>query len=441
MFFAAGCASVHTKEERHNIKSFAAERTDAEIIWQQTEEDAKIINEGIERLLAEGLTRENAVKIALLNNHKLQSAFEEIGIAKADLVQSGLLRNPIVSTFFKIPIGGGSTGLEFEGVLSLLDLWQIPPRKKIAASRLETVILKVYEEIMNTAVEAKRFYDEYVFLSYTRDEMERIKDETDNLKDQIEYRGRFGFSGELDIKRANIAALEQEIEYINIETSLQLARMNLNRIMGFLPDRMDYDIIKEIPKDIDLPSDISTLIDKAFSNRLDLKITELKIKEASDLIGLQYRSIIRDLEAGLSYEKEPEGGEFITPSLRLSIPFFDTNQAQIAKAEFILRQAIKEFQEIKLRIRENVIANFKKLKESRQKVYIIKEQIIPAQKEAVQFAERYFNAMQLNLLHLIEARMDLFKSQKRLFEAMREQRRLELELEKAIGGILQRKSP
>ncbi len=366
--FICGCATVQTGDEWKGVKSYSVQISGIEAVWEKDREDRDIINAEISRLLSDGLTREDVTRIAILNNPRLQSTFDEIGIAKAELVQSGLLRNPNISTFFKIPIGGGQKGFEIEGDVSLLDLLQIKPRKNIASKKLESVILKVYEEIFDTLIEAKMSYDEYVFLTYIRDEMEKIRDETDNLKDHIEYRERFGFSGELDIQKANIAALEQEIEYINIETSLQISRMNLNRIMGFLPDRMDYDIIKELPKDIDLSHDVSMLIDKALSNRIDLKIAELKIKEASEIVGLEYRNILRELEAGLSYEKEPEGEEFLTPFLRLSIPIFDDNKAQIAKAEFILRQATKVLNETKLRIREEVLTALERLKESRQKV-------------------------------------------------------------------------
>ena len=46
----------------------------------------------VEALLAEELTPETAVRIAILNNRNLQSELEEVGIAQAELVQAGLFR-------------------------------------------------------------------------------------------------------------------------------------------------------------------------------------------------------------------------------------------------------------------------------------------------------------------------------------------------------------
>jgi outer membrane protein TolC len=55
---------------------------------------------------------------------------------------------------------------------------------------------------------------------------------------------------------------------------------------------------------------------------------------------------------------------------------------------------------------------------------------------AVEYAEKYFDAMQLNMLYLLEARQKLFETERRLVESLREYRNAEIELEKALGGII-----
>jgi hypothetical protein len=93
----ASCASVQTQQEWKKVKAFSMERTGVETRWQQTEEDIRVAKESADKLLSDGLTEEDAVSIALLNNRKLQASFEEIGLAKADLVQAGLFTNPNLS--------------------------------------------------------------------------------------------------------------------------------------------------------------------------------------------------------------------------------------------------------------------------------------------------------------------------------------------------------
>jgi outer membrane protein TolC len=121
---------VQTQEEWERVNRFALKRTGIEIKWEQSEEDAKAVKEEVKKLISDGITMNEAVKIALLNNRKLQAAFEEIGIAKADLVQAGLFTNPNLSAIFRFPFRGSGTGIEAAGVLNIADLWQIPIRKK-----------------------------------------------------------------------------------------------------------------------------------------------------------------------------------------------------------------------------------------------------------------------------------------------------------------------
>jgi hypothetical protein len=51
-------------------------------------------------VLEDGLAEQEAVAIALWNNSGFQESLADLGIARADLVQAGLLRNPVLSLLF-----------------------------------------------------------------------------------------------------------------------------------------------------------------------------------------------------------------------------------------------------------------------------------------------------------------------------------------------------
>ena len=46
-----------------------------------------------------------AIQVCLLNNPGLQAAFLDIGMARADVVQSGLLSNPSLTALVRFPTG------------------------------------------------------------------------------------------------------------------------------------------------------------------------------------------------------------------------------------------------------------------------------------------------------------------------------------------------
>src|SRR4030042_1650482 len=111
----------------------------------------------------------------------LQATFEEIGVAKADLVQAGLFTNPNLSALFRFPFGGGGSDIEAAGLIKISDFWQIPLRQKVAAARLETAILEVSDEILNTVADVKRAHNKSIALYIMMREAEEMKSQMEGL--------------------------------------------------------------------------------------------------------------------------------------------------------------------------------------------------------------------------------------------------------------------
>ena len=97
--------------------------------------------------------------MALLNNRELQALYAELGVAQADLVQAGLLRNPVFDGVALFPVGGGPTKLDLNVALDFLDIFYIPLRKRVAAARFEEAKLQVTGAVLDfTATVQAAFY-------------------------------------------------------------------------------------------------------------------------------------------------------------------------------------------------------------------------------------------------------------------------------------------
>ncbi|MFO0752045.1 MAG: TolC family protein [Thermodesulfovibrionales bacterium] len=396
---------------------------------KKTREDAN-------RLLSDGLTMDNAVKIALLNNRELQAAFEEIGIARADLVQAGLFTNPRLSAVFRFPLGGGGASVEAEGLVNMADFWRAPLRKKVAAAKLEEVMFRVSDEILKTQAEAKDAYIEYIAVSRMREETEKIRDQTKELKDHLLYRREFGLSRDLDTYLTEAEVLDADVELARIEKELHLARTRLNRILGLTPEQDNYEIDGSFSGEFRELPDTETLIAHALSNRPDVQVAKLRIEESKRILSSERKSIFGDFGIGAAYAREAGGTDFLGPGFDIRIPLFDQNQAQIAKAEFRLRLAEKELAAKTGRVREEVSSVLESLSLARRQVSMIRDQLLPVRRRAVEYAESYFNSMQLNMLYLLDSRRKVSDAQKRLLEALKDCFRKEVELERALGGAM-----
>ncbi len=436
IFLLTGCASVQTQQEWKRVKHFSVERTGIEIIWEQSEKDAMAVKEKVKRLVSDGITIDEAVKIALLNNRKLQASFEEIGIAKADLVQAGLFTNPNLSAIFRFPFGGGGAGIEAAGLLNIADFWQIPIRKKVAAARLESAMLQISEEILNTAAEAKKAYINYLALSSVRDEMEKIKDHTEEWRDHLIYRQQFGYASNLDIYMANALAVGTELEFAKIESELLISRYRLHRILGLSPDQSDYELAEILSEEINQLPELEQLISYALSNRPDIQTARLHIENARQVLALERSRIFSNVGAGAVYESGIDGDESIGTEIGIHLPVFDQNQAQIAKAEYRFRQTEKELKAKIQEVREDISVGFERLYLLSQQINLIKTQILPAHTAAVEHAEKYFNAMELNMLYLLDARQRLLETKRHYFNALKEYHEQVVELERIIGRVM-----
>src|SRR6266849_4159526 len=141
----AGCAHVDPNPAFQDLANTVHLRTGKSVQWNRGSTEDAEAQSAIASLLSRPLSAGSAVQVALLNNHKLQATYEELGIAQADLVEAGLLRNPIFTFERRLP----GQALEMDVLKEFIDILLLPLRKRIAAAQFEAAKLRVGHEILN----------------------------------------------------------------------------------------------------------------------------------------------------------------------------------------------------------------------------------------------------------------------------------------------------
>jgi cobalt-zinc-cadmium efflux system outer membrane protein len=433
-----GCASVNTGQEWRKFQEIAKQRTDQELLWEKSEEEAAAIRKEADELLADGLSRQDAVRIALLNNRMLQSTFEELGISKADLVQAGLLSNPSLGAVFRFLISSGSgTNVDADLFFPISDLWQMPFRKKAAAAQMEAAIMRVAQMVVNTAAEAKHAYDAVYYLDEARVETRKILDRFMAIRDQVNIRRDFGYMSDLDVYLSQIVVAEAEMEIARFEGELAIARSHLDWVLSLDPGQMGYELQKGVVEEHLKPPGLDEAIQYALDHRLDIRMARFKVHQVERAFELEKARILRHISLGVSYERDPDGAEVLGPGFDIQLPIFDQNQAQIAKAQYRIRQARKSLQASEGQVREEVTSDLERIHLHQTRIQRFREKIIPFREKAIEYAERWVNAMQLNRLYLVEAQKGLFQSRREYLEALLERQQALVDLELHMGGKLQ----
>jgi cobalt-zinc-cadmium efflux system outer membrane protein len=430
-----GCASVKTGEEWRRFQGMARERTDQELLWEKSEKEQAVIRGVIEELLVDGLSRQDAVRIALLNNRMLQSSFEDLGISKSDLEQAKLLSNPSVGAVFRFLISSGSgINIDADVFFPISDLWQIPFRKKAAAAHMEKTIMRVGQMVIDTAAEAKHAYDAVYYVNKARRETEEILKRFMEISDQVVMRQDFGFMSDLDIYLAKAMVAEVEMELVRFEAELAIVRSHLNRVLALGVEQIGYEIRGEDIEGPMRPPTLEEAIEYALKHRLDIQMARFKVSQAEKVFELEKARILRHVAMGASYERDADGADVLGPGFDIQLPIFDQNQAQIARAEFRIRQARKNLQALKGRVREELTEDLQRITVHQARVGIFREKIIPLREKAMDYAERWVNAMQLNRLFLLEAQKGLLQSRREYLQARMELLKALVDLELHMGG-------
>ena len=158
--FLAGCATVSPEKGHDEVARLVAERAGAATGWEQGPPQDVAVIQRVDALLAAGLTRRNAVAIALLNNPGLQATYEELGVSQAEMVQAGLLKNPTLSGSIGFSLGAGAGLLEpeFSLVQEIVDLVTLSWRKDAAANQFKANTLRVAHEALELAGHVNRAF-------------------------------------------------------------------------------------------------------------------------------------------------------------------------------------------------------------------------------------------------------------------------------------------
>lgn len=122
----SGCSTISQNDVFNGVKK----ETSKELQWIKTPQEAAIVRESVNDLLVKPLSQDTAVHIALINNRSLQQTYAQIGLAQSELVQAGLMSNPLLG--YSIGHAGGVTRSTISLDVALLDLLWIPLRRDLS---------------------------------------------------------------------------------------------------------------------------------------------------------------------------------------------------------------------------------------------------------------------------------------------------------------------
>lgn len=475
---APGCAGPDTTTHVADAETLVEKRTGMLPDWSSPwdESSAGPANDEV-------LDLPTALVAALRNNRELRAELETIGQADADLVQAGLMANPVINFMMMFPSGGGRTMLRASGLpmQPLQDLWLIPSRKKVAAAALRQAVLRAADRAVETVAATKRAYVE---TQYAQRAVELIRENIKLVTESesvIEARVSAGRSTQVEVNVTHIRGERLRSELLAMEANLSAGKYELLRLMGTpeVPTHWRVTPLAEIAESTSKPPDETVLILLAADQRLDLKSREWEAEGALRRITLSRHEGWPDLALGLAFERAPRGRTrgasiralaadqaaqgFVNginqvepmpevaqiaplprptrevtytlgPMMEMELPIFDWGQAQTAKSIHGYQQALASYDAALHEIVRTIRTTLARLNEAHAQLELYRNVILPEVERNLVLASETYVAGQTDLTIYIQTQEDVIATRQKMLEFLKTLRILEADLERAVGG-------
>ena len=416
----SGCTSVALNAGFDDVRATVEERGGLNIYWNNGTDLDKEAAEKIRSLLKRKLAADQAVQIALLNNRGLQAVYSDLGVAQADLVQAGLLNNPIFEAALKFPTSGGQTNLEFVTVMNFLGVFYLPLRKRVAAARFEEAKLRVTGAVLDFAARARAAF----YLHLANEQMLELRQTiVQALNASLDVARRLNEAGnisDLDLAKERALAETGKLALRSAEIAVRQSREQLNDLMGLWGKDTEWQSEGRLPEIPAQPMQTEDIERLALSRSIDLSHARQRIVVAGEQLGFnKTTALIPELGFG-SFAERNEGAWEVGPVLEFPIPLFDQGQARIGSAVADLRRVQQEYYALAVRIRSTARAVRDRMEGFRDRALYYRDILLPLHERIVNESQLQYNAMQLGPIQLLRAREQQIETASAYVEALRD---------------------
>lgn len=428
-----GCASLDPKPDIERAASTVAERSGVTPTWTEPWEASLTSWDGRTPLKVE-----QALAMALRNNREIRSQVEQIAASRADLVQAGLLPNPVVGLTLRFPfdpVSGGSF-IGAQVVQSFTALWLRGGKIRAADARLNQTVLDISDKALRLVAEVKTTHARIAFGQLAVHHADHNLATIQKSIDSLEARVRGGEGTSLDVNRARQQFAKAQAERAIIVRDLAKDRRRMLELIGFASENAEWTAEVDTSLAAALSLDEAAAITLAGLQRLDVAAARSVAEAQRADLSVEERSRLKDFGLGADFERDVDGKKTIGPVVDVAIPIFDTNEAQIAKVGSLARAAFASYEAVSQRaVREARVA-WVELDSASRLVKQYRSTVLALSERNLTLAEAALKSGQADVTVLLEAQREVIDARARLTELERQAAVARIELEYAVGGRL-----
>ena len=433
MLALSACATPDLDATFRDLGRLVDARLPGPVTWRTGGPEDAAVDARIQTILKNPLTAELASKVALLNNRELQARYADLGIAQADLVQAGLLQNPVLEVMLS-PSSGSGTNIELGLMQNFVDLLMRPARQKIAKAEYESVRLELAAHLVSFMSEVQVAYYAYLGAQESHAVTAEIEETERDTADLSTAFYRAGNISEREHTEHLAAAADAMAERYQSEQDMRARRGALAGVLGLSPVG-NWSAPSRLSPMPEQSIRLSGLEDRAVKERFDLAAHRSELHASLEEFGFEkdFR-LVEEMGLAISGEREPDGEWLIGPTLEIPLPIFDQGQARVSAATLAVRGMRDRLLAEERQVRSDVILESEALSLSRTRATHLGAVVLPLREDVVRLTLAEYNYMLEGPFHLLEAQQETNETYRQYVIALTDYWIARVKLRAAIGG-------
>jgi cobalt-zinc-cadmium efflux system outer membrane protein len=370
------------------------------------------------------------------------AAKQRVAIAEAEMLESGLRPNPSLTVSGEnFPIGPTQMDFDFGSGIDWFAVYtqtfETAGKRRLRVSLAEHNLEAARSEA--SAVERSAVYEvkaAYQRVANARLRLELLRENHNNLNQLAgmnEIRVKEGYTAEGDLIKARLEAQRVEFQMRKVNLEYERSRIELLRAMGassFEDGDFSFEVAEEAdyqPAALDMPS-----LREAAMRLPQMQAAQARVERAESLLRLERARVRPDITTSFGYKRNgPDNALFAAVSAPL--PFYNRNQAQIARAQAEVEVARAELRHAQNTILAELAAARRAVELNQKQVESLRAEFLSLADESQSVSLAAYREGAVDLLVLLDAQRVRSQAQEFYFQALYDYQLAVHELERAAG--------
>src|SRR6266480_8087432 len=387
-------------------------------------------NQSAEQLsidLRRGIGPDDAATIALYSNPALRAIRDRRRLASAQVIQAGILPNPVVSYARDFVTGGNTAGTVT--AYNLTAAWEftalIPflPKQTAARKSFRSVDLDVAWQEWQIAVNARtavyRVLSLDAQIARAREATSGLQQSTDAMRKAVDAHEKTV----LDLAAVESASQDSRATMLALEQEFEKQRLGLNKILGAEPEmKIQLRAGLILPARLEPPGE-RQLISDLESRRLDLLGLRQGYESQDATVRAAILAQFPRISLAFVRAKDNTNVQSSGFNVAIDVPIFDRNQGVIATERATRQRLLDEYHQRAFEARSDVAAAIADIRSLDRQLAAAGE-ALPLLEKLVDSAQTAIEQRNADVLsyytarsNLLQKRIQLIKLQEQLLEA------------------------